>query len=100
MARRQRIRTGVLVFIKVPRFIVQFILGQADRLEPGLFIGCRGDAAEAPAGQGVATETPAGVLVEYAEAVEGTATQSGRMIPALQQTVMNCPGQCLVPGIP
>ncbi len=39
--------------------------------EPGLFIGCRSEAAEAPAGQGVATETPAGVLVKYAEEVEG-----------------------------
>ncbi len=73
-------RTGVLVFIKVPRFIVQFILGQADRLESGLFIGCRGEAAEAPAGQGVATETPAGVLVEYAEAVAGGAPAAGRAV--------------------
>ncbi len=31
-----------------------------------------------------ATETDAGVLSEYVEEVEGSATQSGRMIPALQ----------------
>ncbi len=40
----------------------------------------------------VATETPAGVLVQYAEEVEGGGTrlrvaQSGRMIPSRQQTV-------------
>ena len=38
---------------------------------PGLFIECRHEATEEPPGQGVSTETPAGVLMQYVEEVEG-----------------------------
>ena len=39
--------------------------------QPALFIGYRREATEVLAGQGVATETPAGVLMQYVEEVEG-----------------------------